>query len=158
MKKRIKFTILDGIILLVIALAVFAVPWFLSSRTPDGEPVWVYFTFEARNLRSSFSGPEEGHIIYDSVRGHRLGEVAHFETLPATMFTQDLVNGHWTEELIPDQIDARITIRAAAFANEHRILIAYSNVEIRVGQQMYIRGRGYAAGGFTVALNIEPRD
>ncbi|MCL2703438.1 MAG: DUF4330 domain-containing protein [Defluviitaleaceae bacterium] len=156
--EKLRFSMLDALIAAGVLAAALLAVWFFYFRGSGGEDVWVEYTFEARGMPLSYEGvPIVGGRVYDSVRGDFLGVVVDAYYRPAKLFTEDVVNQRFREEAVPDQLDVFIVIRAEAVETADNIRIAGDSFEIRVGTHMFVKGKGYAAEGYCVALSTSPR-
>jgi len=151
--KKVRFSLLDGVIVVGIVFLAVVGYWFFSFRGGGGDSVWVNFTFEARGMNPAYEGvPVVGDTVYCSVRGYYLGVITDVWFEPATTIVTDIENRVFREEILPHLINVYIAVRAAGYETDDRIVIAGDGYEIRVGLHMYLKGRGYAAEGFCVAL------
>lgn len=154
---KLKFSVLDAVIVLVVLVAGLGVFMFLG-MDGGGEPVVVEFEVEFRGMHTNFVDyPRIGDRIYDSVRGHFLGYITAVRYEDATAFGFDHQGRIFREQLIPDQIDVFLSVRADGYESDDRIIVAGDDVEVRVGTQMFVRGRGFAHEGFNVSLTTRPR-
>ncbi len=94
-----------------------------------------------------------GDNIWDSVRGHYLGTVIDKQVRPATKVSEDMVKGEYILAKIPYMYDVVITLEANGRVTPYNILA--EGIEVKVGQRMYVKGKGYASPGFIVGLRYD---
>jgi hypothetical protein len=154
-KKRSKFNIIDVLILLVIIIIIAAGIWFFANFARN-DGIYVYFTIELRNRESGFADlilPDDE--IRDSVRNYFLGHVVWVDEQPALMVSFDHRTQTYIETIIPDRYDVFVTIRGVG--NQSEAYVRTHGHDMRIGQSMFIRGRGYAGVGYIVGLEIHDR-
>ena len=154
-KTKRGFNIVDMAVVAIIITVIAAGIWYFTTAT-GGEQVDVYFTVE---LRERMPGFEENIIIggeiRDSVRNILLGYVVDIYMRPATLITFDSINNVFLTAYIPDRYDVYITVRGSGTESDSEIR---TNGElVRVGQEMFLRGRGFAGIGFITELWTEVR-
>jgi glycosyltransferase involved in cell wall biosynthesis len=89
--------------------------------------------------------------IYDSTKNILIGKVTKKESMTATREEKDSVNGVFKDSSIPNKVDIILTIEANAEYTKKDIMVG--EYKIKVGQQAYVKGKGYAFIGFVV--NVE---
>ncbi len=94
-----------------------------------------------------------GDNIWDSVRGHYLGTVVDKQVRPATKVSEDMVKGKYIVAKIPNMYDVIITLEANGRVTPYSILA--EGIEVKVGQRIYVKGKGYASPGFIVGLRYD---
>ena len=152
-EKRGKFNIVDIFILLVIIGIIGLGIWFFANFA-RGDEVYVYFTIELRNREPGFAELIlRDDEIRDSVRNYFLGHVAWVEAEPALMVNFDSTTNSFVEAIIPDRYDVFITIRGVG--SESETYVRSHGHDMRIGQPMFIRGRGYAGVGYIVGLQTK---
>ena len=87
MKKRVRFSLLDAAIIVMVLVAGIGAYWFLTLEV-GGDPVVIDFEVEFQGVDEGFVAfPSVGDRVYDSVRGHFLGYVTNVRYEPTTIFT-----------------------------------------------------------------------
>lgn len=92
----------------------------------------------------------EGSMIYDSIKNYNIGKVIKCEIEPTGVYVPDLERGIVVENFKDDKVDVTLTIEADAVQSDSQIAIG--NYEIKVGQEAFVRGKGYAMAGYVVAI------
>ena len=149
-----KFNIVDVLVILAIIAAIAAAIWFFTG-TGFGNERYVYFVVEFQaqmpdfedNIIAGYAAEAE---VRDSIRNLFLGHVWDVWSQPAVLVTFDNTTNTFVNEVIPDRYDVYVTIRGVGTENESAI---QSNGQIvRVGQEMFIAGNGYAGIGFITQI------
>lgn len=131
-----RFTVLDGIIILVI-LAVIGVGIYLiiSDKAPATAEttVPITFTIELKGLKDAYAGNiHVGDTVIDSVTKKTIGTVASVETLPHTEYIVNQENGVIEEKAYPGQATVLLTVSGDAV----------------------LGGLGYTIDGYRVAIGV----
>ena len=98
-------------------------------------------TYQIRTMDSlpaSYDMIEENTVIYDSVKNNPIGTIIKKEILPAEKYEVDMNKGVYVKSDLPAEnyVDILLTIEADAV----------------VGEQAYVKGKGYAGIGFVVKI------
>lgn len=148
-----KVNIIDLSIILVVVLVAAAVYGVYFRKTESAEATADRIEYDVELTVK----PEEfvdaikiGDEIRDSVRGHYLGKVIDKKKLPATKVIENIDKGEFVKAEIPGMYDVIVTIEANGMVTPRSILA--EGVEVKVGQRMYIKGKGYASPGYIVRL------
>jgi hypothetical protein len=157
-KAKWRFTPLDAAIVIIIALAAAAAVWYLT-RSAGGEPVNLLYTVEFSGVDSAFEGrPQVGDTVYDSVRGSHLGVVTEIEYTDSMVQIWNPEDGIYTQEAVPDTLNCYLTISSDGIEQPAAVATAADNIEIRVGKEMFVKGKGYASPGYVVWMEITPKE
>ena len=153
-KSRPKFNIVDVLVILALIAVIAAAIWFFMSATPGYER-YVYFVVEFQEQRPEFQDKIiTGYVpeaeVRDSIRNYFLGHVWDVRTVPTMVTTLDNTTYTLVREPIPGRYDVHVTIRGAG--TEDRTAIMANGQVVRVGQEMFIAGRGYAGHGFIIQV------
>ena len=149
-----RFNIVDVLVILAIIAVAAAAVWFFTSAG-IGHERYVYFVVEFQEQMPDFesriiAGYAPEAEVRDSIRNLFLGHVWDVHSQPAVLVTFDNTTNTFISETIPDRYDVYVTIRGVGTENESAIM---SNGQIvRVGQEMFIVGRGYAGHGFITQI------
>jgi len=150
-----KFNIIDAAVVIVIIGIIAAGIWFFWS-SGDGADINAYFVVEIRDqMPNFFDTIEIGGEIRDSIRNYFLGHVVDAHYQPATMVSFDYMTESFILTVIPERYDVYITIRGTG--TENNSVITSNGQAVRVGQEMFLRGTGYAGIGFITELWTEAR-
>ncbi len=157
-KKGRLFGLVNLIDLLVIALVIvvgIGAFWYLNRGKAEAANKTVIYTVEFRYKKADYAEKVTiGAPVADSVKGFHLGTAESVQTIPDYDIVYNEETGQFVKAEIPDQYRVLLTIRASGTENEREIR-AEGQV-IKVGGQMYIKGKGFASEGFCVG--IETRD
>jgi len=152
--KKPRFNIIDALVILAIIAAIAAAVWFFTS-TGFGHERYVYFVVEFQEQMPDFedkitAGFAPEAEVRDSIRNLFLGHVWDVHSQPAVLITFDNTTNSFISETIPDRYDVYVTIRGVGTENESAIM-SNGNI-VRVGQEMFIVGNGYAGIGFITQI------
>jgi|LSQX01.3.fsa_nt_gb hypothetical protein len=147
--------IVDLCILLIILLAVGFVGIKAVSGSKERKATTrIEYDVELRRNTKEFSFMiNEGDIIRDSINGDYLGKVLKKELKPSIEMTENSVEGKFVESEMPDLYDVIITIEANGRITESEIIA--EDREIKIGRLMYVKGKGYAGGGYILAIRYD---
>jgi len=150
--KKPKFNFIDILLILfVLAVAAFGAWFFLGREGVQRQE--VRFTVE---IRETLPGMHEnftrGANVLESVFNHHLGYIENVDFRPTLVpvFDHDAQAISLTE--IPNRYDILVTIIANANVNPSRIWI--EETILRVGQQVHLRGYGFAGYGFIIEIEV----
>ena len=154
-KFRLHLNLFDCIVILA-ALAVAAL--LLWSRMQPEETVdtptasKIQYTIV---LRKTVSGTgalvQEGDALVDAVKNFDLGRVVAAEVVPAerAILSEDL--GAYVMAELPGYEDIFFHMESTATGSESQIVLG-SGYELRVGEDIYVRGPGYLGSGKVYAI------
>ncbi|MBQ8299677.1 MAG: DUF4330 family protein [Clostridia bacterium] len=151
--KRKGINILDVIIILI-AIVAGVVGYSLMNNgevveTPNTSKV-VYSIKATSCLPEVEKYLEEGSTVYDSLKNYNIGTILEYEIEPNEVLVPDLTTGTVKPNIREDRIDIMLTIEANATQSDR--LISIGDYEIKVGQEAYVRGKGYAFSGYIVSI------
>ncbi|MCL2396823.1 MAG: DUF4330 domain-containing protein [Defluviitaleaceae bacterium] len=150
-----RFNIIDAVVILAIIAVIAAGIWYFSTAR-GGDQVGVYFVVEFRGRMPGFEDNiAVGGEIRDSIRNVLLGRVVYVDVQPATQTTFDNETGVFMLADLPDRYDVYVTIRGNGTENNSEI--RSEGELVRIGQEMFLRGRGYAGIGFITHLWTDGR-
>ncbi len=112
-------------------------------------------TYQVRtneSLAETYDMIEEGTPIYDSVKNLFIGTVVKKEAVPSERYNYDTKTGEYRKNELPTDslVDIILTIEADAVYTDQNISIG--DYIIKVGQEAYVKGKGYAGIGYIVAI------
>lgn len=153
MKK--KFNVVDAILLLLIAAAVVVCLLFLRQRgtiDSDTQTAPMRFTVELREVREETMALfEPGQEIYRSTDGTYLGTLADFYAEPYTKmeYSQSL------ERYVTYECEglSRVYLVIEGQGYETATDVVISGVSVKIGDELYIKGKGYAGAGFITGID-----
>ena len=161
-QSRPKFNVIDALVILAVIAIIAAAVWFLSSATAGNEK-YVFFTVEfagqmpdaEQRIRATSGSASPEAEVRDSIRLYLLGHAWDVWSRPAQLITFDNNANEFVLETIPDRYDVFLTIRGIGTEDDRAIMT--NGQIVRVGQEMFIRGRGYAGIGFITEIWTEDR-
>jgi hypothetical protein len=143
------------IIILVIALIVGGVYAYEKYRENLNANVeTVQYQVEIKGVDEKFvAAINNGDFIRESVKGNNLGRVAGKSSVPATNINSDFINGKYVVAAVPGKLDLVLTLKADAKVTSRSINVG--GLDIRIGQKIYVKGKGYAGEGFILNINFK---
>ena len=152
-KIKRKFNFLDAIIILVVLIAGFFGYKYLKKTdvvAPNMQKV-VYQVLTNEVDDVVFNQINTDTAIYDSIKNYYIGKVIKAEKLPATrdVFNEDA--DEYVSAEVEDKINILFTIEADGVVSGKDIIVGGA-YDLKVGNQAFVKGKGYAAGGYVVAI------
>ncbi len=152
-EKKVKFTVIDAIIILVVlaAAAVGAVK-FAPSLLTKTEKSKAEFTVLISEKDISFAeAMSVGDRVTLSLTEKDGGVVKDIDVKTAETLAFDSIDGSYNIEEIEDKRDIYVTIEADVKTSDLSVMTG--GTEIRVGEQIPVRGKGYATNGFIIEVD-----
>lgn len=151
-----KASIVDVLIiifaLLVIVVIIDKVPSLMQTSTGGGETKKVTFTVETESVPMNFIEQiKVGDKIYNSSKNYYMGEVVSVTSGPYKKIFENTEKGVFNNVEMPNEYVAFITIQGDAKIAGDNIMI--DQEAIKVGAQLPVKGKGYAA--FSYIIKIE---
>jgi len=138
------------IIFAVIGLGVLAY-FFVFAEDPDTTRGRVRYTVEIQNVDPGFYRLiRNGDIIRDAVRGFYLGEVDHAYEEPHFTINWDNIAREYIRYAMPERATVFVVIECDAVITPTSIFTG--DMQLQVGRQIDIKGRGYAGSGHIVHI------
>lgn len=112
----------------------------------------VYQIRTNESLPEVYEMIEEGTEIYDSIKNYKIGTIVKKEKLPSERYDIDTKTGKYVKSELPSNefSDILLTIEADATFSEQDISIG--EYVIKVGEEAYVKGKGYAGIGYIVSI------
>lgn len=152
-----RFNLLD-IIIIFIVIAVIAGGFYLYSQYTESlqkNKQAIEYEVELKGVDQSFADAiTKGDPLRESVKGNNLGTVEDKILTAATNINTDFLNGRYVDVPVPDKQDVILKISSVAEISGKSITVG--GLEIKIGQKLYVKGKGYAKEGYI--LNIEIRE
>ena len=145
---------LADLLIIIGLLAAIAFGFLYFNSSSEGEIADVVFTVEFAEV-----GPElaqminYGDEIKDSVKGFYLGVVEEYSVEPATRLIYNTQSDSFIHAPVPGKERVLIRIRGKGHKTDSNVYT--EGQSIKVGQLMYIRGKGYASQGYVIDLFLE---
>ncbi|MCL2576024.1 MAG: DUF4330 domain-containing protein [Defluviitaleaceae bacterium] len=152
-EKKAKFNFIDALVVIAIIVAIAFASWYFLLRGESTEQREILFTVE---IREQFAGQHEnftiGADVVESVLNFPLGIVDSVRVVPSQLLVFDYENMQHNLAEIPERYDIYVTVRGMAAVNDSHIMV--EDLQLRVGRQMFLRGRGFAGYGFMTELSV----
>ena len=106
-------------------------------------------------LRKTVSGTgalvQQGDALVDAVKNFDLGRVVESSTEQAQRAIVSEEEGRMVMATLPGYEDIYITVESTSTTNDSQVLLG-SGYELRVGEDIYVRGPGYLGSGKVYAI------
>lgn len=154
-EKKAKFTMIDALIILfVIAVAVVAMKKLAPSMFMKTEKNTAEFTVLISEKDISFADAMSvGDRVTLSLTEKDGGVIKAIDTKVAEKMAFDSIDGSYKIQKIEDKRDVYVTIDADVETSD--LYVKTGGTEIRVGEEIPVRGKGYATKGFIIEVNEE---
>ena len=157
-KKKLKFFNLFDIIVLLIALILLAVLFFMGkgAAPADGAGVGtsqkVTYTLELTGMQNGAAELiKPGDRLTDKIKKYDIGTVVSVETKITTMQVEDYENGGVIDSPVSTQQTAVVVVEADCTETDSQITVGNGYI-VRVGATANIRGPGYAGTGYVIEM------
>lgn len=156
-KFRLRLNLFDLIVLLVALGIGGMLLWNRLAPQQQGgaiapSQVSIQYTICLRNtLTGTGDLVESGDALVDAVKNYKLGNVVSSSVGPALSSTLDEESQTMYMAEIPGREDIEIVIEAIATENDAQLLVD-GGYEVRVGEQIFVRGPGYLGSGYIIAI------
>ncbi len=152
-EKKAKFTAVDAIIILVAiaAVAVGAVK-LLPNVFNKSKQETVDFTVMIQNKEADFADAiQVGDNVTISLTEKDGGVVKAVNSEPATTIAYNSIENTYSSEVIEGRYDVYVTIEADTDVSD--LAIKAGGTAVKVGDQMPVRGKGYASTGYVIEID-----
>ncbi|HYE09670.1 MAG TPA: DUF4330 domain-containing protein [Patescibacteria group bacterium] len=150
------FNLVDILIILMIAVLV-AGGWYVYSQFTEDQQKnkhAVVYQVELKGVDQNFvNAITKGDPLRESVKGNNLGSVAEKAYVAASNINTDFLNGKYVDVSVPDKLDVILSISAEAEVSERNITVG--GLEIKIGQKIFVKGKGYAKDGYILNIDIK---
>lgn len=152
-EKKIKFTVIDALIILVVlAVLVFGVKKLLPNMLNGSEEEKVDFTVLVQKEDMGFADAiTVGDNVTVSLTEKDGGIVKEVKTEPAVTMAYNSIDGTYSNEVIEGKYDVYITIEADA--NVSDLAVKTGGTAVKVGAEIPVRGKGYASMGYVIGID-----
>lgn len=155
-KTHRRFNLLD-ILIIIIVVALIGGGWYVYSRYTEGlnqNKRAVEYQVELKGVDQSFvDAINQGDPLRESVKGNNLGQVASKSVMAASNVNTDFLIGKYVEVPVPDKLDVILNITSEAEVSEKSIVVG--GLEIKIGQKIFVKGKGYAKEGYLLNIDIK---
>lgn len=154
-EKKMKFTAIDALIVIavIIVIAVAGV-MFGPSLLDRAEKAKVDFTVllsaEDKGFSDAMSVGDNVTLSFTEKDG---GVIKTIEARPAEYMVFDSINGEYKVQRVEDQEDIYVTIESDVDITD--LYVKTGDTEIRTGEEIPVRGKGYASSGYIISVDAE---
>lgn len=151
--KMKKFNVLDIFIIIIILLAcIFGYSYINKDNgiIANNTQKVTYQIKTSESIPQVYDAIENQTIIYDSLKNINIGTIIEKENTPTVKYGTNKKENKIVETEIDGKVDITLTIEADAVVTEKSITI--NGYEIKVGNEAYIKGKGYAGKGYIVSI------
>lgn len=152
-KKKIRFTVIDAVIILVV-LAVVVVAGMkilpMITRPSDTRTIscTVLLADKEKELAEAMT---IGDNVTMSLTEKEGGTITGVDVTPAKKAVFDSISGTYVTQEIPNKCDIYVTVDVDAKLTD--TAVKSGSVAFKVGAETPVRGKGYAALGYMIAIN-----
>lgn len=151
-EKKIKFTVIDALIILVVIAAIaiaavkFAPSLFIKTEKSTAE-FTVLIAEKEIGLADAMSVGDRVTLSLTEKDG---GVIKNIESKPAEKVTFNSIDGSYQIARIEDKRDIYVTVEADVDVSD--LAVKTGGTEIRVGEEIPVRGKGYATQGYIITV------
>lgn len=152
-EKKIKFTVIDAVIILVIlaALAIGVkkvIPMFMNAGGDEKIDFTVLIQKEDIGFADAITVGDNVTVSLTEKDG---GTVKDVKAEPAVTLAYNSIDGAYSNEIIEGKYDVYITIEAEASVSD--LALKTGGTAVKVGAEIPVRGKGYASMGYVIDIN-----
>lgn len=144
---------LDIFIIAIIAIAcIFGYSYMNKGNTivTNNTQKVVYKIRTTESFPKVYDAIAEESTLYDSLKNINIGKIISKETVPSTRYGVDKNNKKVVETELTNKMDITLTIEADATITDKSISV--NGYELKVGNEAYIKGKGYAGMGYVISI------
>lgn len=141
------------VLVIVIIGGIFIINMLSNSQIRDTNQAVRYdveFRYKPKEFGESI---QIGGEVRSSIDGSYLGKLVNKKIVPSANIIPNAEEGKYVKAELPEEYDVIITIEANAVITDQEILA--EGKDIKIGKQMFIKGKGYASPGFIVGIDYE---
>ena len=152
-----KISIIDLLIVVVI-LAILAGAYMIlfGGSSPieiAAEGTTIRYQVEMQHETETFSKqPSIGGSVFNSSKNYGIGSLVDIEIYEAMDTVENVMTGTFDRVSMPGFYDVILTIEAQAVVTDSTIKIGQQ--EVRIGEKIPVKGKGFADYGYVVGLQI----
>ncbi|MCD8390530.1 MAG: DUF4330 domain-containing protein [Firmicutes bacterium] len=152
-KSKAKFSVIDAVIILVVLAAIavgvkMLLPRFISSGETKTVECTVLLSSTEKELAEAMS---EGDNVTISLTEKDGGTIKAIEVKNAERSTFDSMSGAFVTQELENKFDIYVTIELEAEITD--TAIQTGTTVLKVGSEIPVRGKGYAATGYCIGIN-----
>lgn len=148
-----KINVLDIFIILIVVIACILGYSFIKKDEVvinDNIQKVVYKIRTNESLPQMYEMIEENTTLYDSLKNYNIGTIISKEYEKTTRYGVNQEERKVVPTIVDDKIDVILTVEANATVTDKKITVG--DYELKVGNEAYIRGKGYAAAGYIISI------
>ena len=161
MEKKIRFNLMDCLIVVAIVAAIAGILLFFAGSDPKAEKEYINVTYQVqltecdKGVVDQFTAAKESGAEFlvgtsDAVKA----EVLEMKVEAARRHATDMLNGEATLKEVPDHYDITFTLKSPGMETDEEIY-AGEVASIRVGDGRLVRSKGIAGYGYVLSLDME---
>lgn len=153
MEKKVKFTVIDALIILVVlAVAVIGAKKLFPMISNGADSEKVDFTVLVQKEDMGFADAiTVGDNVTVSLTEKDGGIVKDVKAEPAVTMAYNSIDGTYANEIIDGKYDIYITIEADAKVSD--LAVKTGGTALKVGAETPVRGKGYASMGYVISID-----
>lgn len=152
-QKKAKWTVIDTIIVLVV-IAVIAVAGLklgpILFKSSENEKVSFTVMLQEKEIELA-EAIKTGNRVTLSLTEKDGGVVKDVRYEPSERLTLNSIDGTYTNELVANRVDIYVTVEAECTVSD--TAIKTGDTAIKVGADIPVRGKGYAAYGYVITID-----
>ncbi len=154
-KRKLRFNIIDIIIILIIVAAAFVLINVFAGNdkniTAENNYKKIQYVIEIQDVEERFDGVvSKGDAVQDAIERKNIGTVVGVQSSPYETVTFDYTTGTETVSSVEDRVVLAITIEATAVSTDRAFTV--DGCEIRVGQQYSIMLPEFYGVGYCIKI------
>ena len=117
----------------------------------------VTYEIELQKVTKEFTEmPEVGLPVYNSSKSYYIGQLKDYEVMPYTLSIENYDEGTFELVEAEDLYTVILTIEAVADVTDMDIRVGQQ--EVRIGEQVPVKSKGFAAYGYIVGIVLEGQE
>ncbi len=154
-EKKIKFTVIDAFIILVViaviaAGAVKLAPRIIRTSDKEKAEFTILIASKDESLANAMSAGDNVTLSLTEKDG---GVIKNIDAKTAEVMAFDSIDGSYKIQKVADKKDIYVTVEADVDVSD--LSIKTGDTAVRVGAEIPVRGKGFAAMGYVVTIDKE---
>ena len=152
MKNKIRFNIIDVLIILIILAIVVVGFVYLNGRSADsGSSEFTYDVFFKEVPAEFADAIQTGAAVFDGVKIIEIGNIVDFTENNAVRYEFSSQKGEYVETYIPDMYD--VTMKVSAKGTCEELACFVNDYEVYIGKTVDVKSIGLVGHGVIVAID-----
>lgn len=153
-----KVSIIDIMIIAVVVAGIIFMMTFLFKQEASIDLAEnqqkISYQIEVLNVPEAFTKmPQPGGPVYNSSKSYHIGELVGVEVMPFEETAENYDEGTIEAVEAEDLYTVLLTIEAVAEVNDFEINVGQQ--EVRIGESVPVKGKGFAGYGYIVGIDLE---